>query len=210
MGDQFVHLHCHSEFSMLDGAAKISPMLAEAQILWPGFSASWPTAGPGASAAITPVPAWGLPAINTLLQAIGEAPIQVYLEAGHDDDRDLQVGTGAPGLTVTWVDRKNNGEALVETVRASAFDASDHFGWVACDNRTTRSVVKVLRECGVTVEATERGMRVAALNGINGTNGTWTGISVSRFFTPKSIADVILKVGRPMLDWPPADGKKAL
>ena len=38
------------------------------------------------------------------------------------------------------------GEALVETVRASAFDASDHFGWVACDNRTTRSVVKVLRE----------------------------------------------------------------
>jgi len=87
-----------------------------------------------------------LPAINTLLQAIGEAPIQVYLEAGHDDDRDLQVGTGAPGLTVTWVDRKNNGEALVETVRASAFDAADHFGWVACDNRTTRSVVKVLRE----------------------------------------------------------------
>ena len=60
--------------------------------------------------------------------------------------RDLQVGSGAPGLTVTWVDRKNNGEALVETVRASAFDASDHFGWVACDNRTTRSVVKVLRE----------------------------------------------------------------
>lgn len=32
------------------------------------------------------------------------------------------------------------------------------------------SVVKVLRECGVTVEATERGMRVAALNGINGTD----------------------------------------
>ncbi len=32
------------------------------------------------------------------------------------------------------------------------------------------SVVKVLRECGVTVEATERGMRVAALNGITGTD----------------------------------------
>lgn len=54
------------------------------------------------------------------------------------------------------------------------------------------------------------GRAVKLLNGINGTNGTWTGISVSRFFTPKSIADVILKVGRPMLDWPPADGKKAL
>lgn len=41
------------------------------------------------------------------------------------------------------------------------------------------------------------GRAVKLLNGINGTNGTWTGISVSRFFTPKSIADVILKVGRP-------------
>ena len=36
------------------------------------------------------------------------------------------------------------------------------------------------------------GRAVKLLNGINGTNGTWTGISVSRFFTPKSIADVIL------------------
>ena len=32
------------------------------------------------------------------------------------------------------------------------------------------SVVKILRECGVTVEETPRGMRVAALNGINGTD----------------------------------------
>lgn len=32
------------------------------------------------------------------------------------------------------------------------------------------SVVKTLRECGVTVEETPRGMRVAALNGINGTD----------------------------------------
>ena len=29
----FVHLHNHTEYSMLDGAAKISPMLAEAQRL---------------------------------------------------------------------------------------------------------------------------------------------------------------------------------
>ncbi|MGE5477736.1 MAG: UDP-N-acetylglucosamine 1-carboxyvinyltransferase [Bacteroidales bacterium] len=32
------------------------------------------------------------------------------------------------------------------------------------------SVVKILRECGVTVEETPRGMRVAALDGINGTD----------------------------------------
>jgi DNA polymerase-3 subunit alpha len=31
MGSSFVHLHNHTEYSMLDGAAKISPMLAEAQ-----------------------------------------------------------------------------------------------------------------------------------------------------------------------------------
>ncbi|HEY5148242.1 MAG TPA: DNA polymerase III subunit alpha [Mycobacterium sp.] len=33
MGNSFVHLHNHTEYSMLDGAAKISPMLAEAQRL---------------------------------------------------------------------------------------------------------------------------------------------------------------------------------
>ncbi len=31
--DSFVHLHNHTEYSMLDGAAKIAPMLAEAQRL---------------------------------------------------------------------------------------------------------------------------------------------------------------------------------
>jgi NADPH-dependent ferric siderophore reductase len=31
-------------------------------------------------------------------------------------------------------------------VRSAAFDAGDHFGWVACNTRTTRSVAKVLRE----------------------------------------------------------------
>jgi len=43
------------------------PMLADAQLLWPGFSAAWPTAGPGMKTAITPVEAWGIPAFNTLV-----------------------------------------------------------------------------------------------------------------------------------------------
>ena len=34
----------------------------------------------------------------------------------------------------------------MQAVAESAFEATDHFGWVACDNRTTRSVAKVLRE----------------------------------------------------------------
>jgi NADPH-dependent ferric siderophore reductase len=84
-----------------------------------------------------------LPAINSLLTAIGDAPARVFLEAGHDDDKHLPVARSAD---VVWVDRKNGGEALIETVRGSAFDASDHFGWVACDNRTTRAVAKIFRE----------------------------------------------------------------
>lgn len=33
MSDSFVHLHCHTEYSMLDGAAKIGPLFAEAERL---------------------------------------------------------------------------------------------------------------------------------------------------------------------------------
>ncbi len=35
--------------------------------LWDGFSGQWPTAGPGAKDPFTPMHAWGIPAINTLL-----------------------------------------------------------------------------------------------------------------------------------------------
>jgi NADPH-dependent ferric siderophore reductase len=84
-----------------------------------------------------------LPAINSLLDAIGDTPARVFLEAGHDDDKQLPVARSAG---VVWVDRKNAGEALVQAVSSSAFDAPDHFGWVACDNRTTRAVAKVFRE----------------------------------------------------------------
>jgi NADPH-dependent ferric siderophore reductase len=84
-----------------------------------------------------------LPAINSLLTSIGDAPARVFLEAGYADDKDLPV---ARHVGITWVDRKDAGEALLQAVRLAAFDAGEHFGWVACDSRTTRSVVKVLRE----------------------------------------------------------------
>ena len=83
-----------------------------------------------------------LPAINSLLDAIGDtAPAWVFLEAGHDDDRELPVAGHAD---VIWVDREDDG--LLEALSASAFDATDHFGWVACNNRTTRAVARVFRE----------------------------------------------------------------
>ena len=84
-----------------------------------------------------------LPAIDSLLTAIGDAPARVFLEAGHDDDKQLPVARSAD---VVWMDRKNSGEALVEAVTSSSFEATDHFGWVACDNRTTRAVAKVFRD----------------------------------------------------------------
>ncbi|MGK2855436.1 MAG: siderophore-interacting protein [Microbacteriaceae bacterium] len=83
-----------------------------------------------------------LPAINSLLEAIGDAPAQVFLESAHDDDREIPTGRA----DVTWVDRENDGGALVDAVAAEAFEAPDHFGWVACDNRTTRAVARVLRD----------------------------------------------------------------
>lgn len=84
-----------------------------------------------------------LPAINSLLAAIGDTPAQVFLEACCDDDKCLPL---ARTENVTWVDRINGGGELLATVRSAAFDAADHFGWVACDTRTTRSVAKVFRE----------------------------------------------------------------
>jgi NADPH-dependent ferric siderophore reductase len=84
-----------------------------------------------------------LPAINSLLDGIEDAPARVFLEAGHDDDRKLPVARGAD---VVWIDRDEASESLVAAVSSSAFDATDHFGWVACDNRTTRTVAKILRE----------------------------------------------------------------
>jgi cytochrome c oxidase subunit III len=37
------------------------------QFLWPGFSAKWPASGPGIEETFTPMGAWGIPAINTLI-----------------------------------------------------------------------------------------------------------------------------------------------
>ena len=39
----------------------------EQRLLWPDFSAQWPTSGPGLADPFTPMAAWGIPAINTLL-----------------------------------------------------------------------------------------------------------------------------------------------
>ena len=37
------------------------------KLIWPDFTAQWPTAGPGLAEKFTPMAAWGIPAINTLI-----------------------------------------------------------------------------------------------------------------------------------------------
>jgi cytochrome c oxidase subunit 3 len=37
------------------------------KILWPEFTAGWPVAGPGLNVLFTPMEAWGIPALNTLI-----------------------------------------------------------------------------------------------------------------------------------------------
>src|SRR6266571_4038243 len=39
--------------------------------LWPGFISHWPSAGPGFAESFSPMGAWGIPAINTLLLLTG-------------------------------------------------------------------------------------------------------------------------------------------
>lgn len=129
------------EFALHDGVAARWAQQAEpgdtieATVLGSNFAL--PTPAPAGYVVVGDTAS--LPAINSLLDAIGDAPAHVFLEAAHAEDRLLPVRRPA-----TWVDR--DGDALVDAVAAAAFEAPDHFGWVACDNRSTRAVARVLRD----------------------------------------------------------------
>lgn len=84
-----------------------------------------------------------LPAVNTLLEAIGDTPARVWLEWQYESDPTLPV-RDKPHHTVTWLQRIDGGRAIREAAEELTV-AHDAFAWVACDTATTRAVVKTLR-----------------------------------------------------------------
>ncbi|WP_280422963.1 siderophore-interacting protein [Nocardia carnea] len=84
-----------------------------------------------------------LPAVNTLLEAIGDIPARVWLEWQYESDPTLPV-RNKPHHTVTWLQRIDDGRAIREAAEGLTV-AQDAFAWVACDTATTRAVVKSLR-----------------------------------------------------------------
>lgn len=92
-----------------------------------------------------------LPAINTVLDAIGDTPATVWLEWQYESDRTLPVHAGS-ATEVTWLPRVDDGRLMREQAEAIT-PASGAFAWVACDGRTTRSIVKTLKAHGFSKES---------------------------------------------------------
>ncbi|MEE4022159.1 siderophore-interacting protein [Gordonia sp. PKS22-38] len=83
-----------------------------------------------------------LPAINSLLDGISgsanpSAPATVWLEYVHESDTTLPLRLRDQD-TINWI--KRDGPALSDAVRDAAFDATNHFGFVALDMKSTRAV----------------------------------------------------------------------
>ena len=84
-----------------------------------------------------------LPAINTLLDAIGETPARVFLEWQEELEATLPVHA-KPQHEVTWVQRLDGGRLLREQAE-SVTVSEGTFAWVASDWRTTRAITKTLK-----------------------------------------------------------------
>ncbi|MFR9752297.1 siderophore-interacting protein [Nocardia sp. 004] len=84
-----------------------------------------------------------LPAINSLLEAIGDTPARVWLEWQYESDQTLPV-RNKPHHQITWLQRIDDGHLLRE--QSQNIDCpADAYAWVACDGHTTRSIVKTLK-----------------------------------------------------------------
>ncbi|MCL4800357.1 MAG: cytochrome c oxidase subunit 3 [Burkholderiales bacterium] len=94
-----------------------APWLAdiEQRLLWPDYGGTWPTAGPAFKEQFTPIAAWGLPAINTLLLLTSGVTITFAHWALKENKRGALVGwliaTIALGVTFLFVQIYEYGHA---------------------------------------------------------------------------------------------------
>ncbi|MGW3634426.1 siderophore-interacting protein [Streptomyces sp. NPDC005122] len=90
-----------------------------------------------------------LPALNSLLDAMGQAPATVWFETDHGVDG-LPLRTATARHTVRPVPRRDQGAHLVAEVKADLpgllEGESDPYVWIACDTATTRSLTTYVRK----------------------------------------------------------------
>ncbi|MEW2808273.1 siderophore-interacting protein [Streptomyces massasporeus] len=88
-----------------------------------------------------------LPAINSLLGALGSAPATVWFEGGDDD---LPFRTDPDRHELRKVPRQDSGAHLVDRVKsdlpALLQGTADPYVWIACDTVTTRALTAYVRK----------------------------------------------------------------
>ncbi len=91
-----------------------------------------------------------LPAINSLLDAIGQVPATIWFETGHDSDDELPVRLDPAHHELLRIPRREAGAHLVDEVRAALpgllGDSASAYVWIACDTATTRSLTTYVRK----------------------------------------------------------------
>ncbi|MEV5548004.1 siderophore-interacting protein [Streptomyces sp. NPDC052309] len=89
-----------------------------------------------------------LPALNSLLGTLGEAPATVWFEGGADDG--LPFRTDPARHDVRAVPRRDAGAHLVAQVKealpALLGSTPDPYVWIACDTATTRALASYVRK----------------------------------------------------------------
>lgn len=93
-----------------------------------------------------------LPALNSLLDALGPVPATVWFEGGTDDGLPFRTVPGRHDVRA--VPRRDAGAQLVARVKEELPEmlgaASEPFVWIACDTATTRALGSYVRkELGV-------------------------------------------------------------
>jgi cytochrome c oxidase subunit 3 len=69
------------------------PELGDTKLLWPNYEGTWPTAGPGVKETFAAMPAWGIPAINTLiLLSSGATVTWAHWGLKNDNRTQLKIG----------------------------------------------------------------------------------------------------------------------